>query len=278
MCDLNFISHVTQYNTMNRLEIVHKLMDAIRKSDDGVKAICNSTDVKDELRRAVVGGDTGRVKEILKRIVFPEHNAEIDVLGLFSALEPDEFGDTLLHHAARVGNEEVIPLLLSAGIGIDVQNNCGCTPLQSALLSGQYATARVLVVEGASTHTHSAGERSLLDSSNVPATWKLILGGTLDAEEVIILLMRNHNDVLKLMWDKMEQDCACLQMRSMQRYRPVIEFPEDCAELERISMGYFDDALKYLGREAMMDAICIQLYGIVNPNCSTMIPLEARLA
>jgi ankyrin repeat protein len=61
------------------------------------------------------------------------------------------FGWTLLHMSAFGGNAATTELLIKKGVAIEAraESKFRNTPLQAALLSGQYATARVLLDHGA---------------------------------------------------------------------------------------------------------------------------------
>src|SRR3954452_20584749 len=64
---------------------------------------------------------------------------------------PNHFGWTLLHLSAFGGNVATTELLLRKGAAIDVRagSKFRNTPLQTALLSSQYATAKILLDHGA---------------------------------------------------------------------------------------------------------------------------------
>jgi ankyrin repeat protein len=64
---------------------------------------------------------------------------------------PNHFGWTLLHLSAFGGNVATTELLLKKGATIDVRagSKFRNTPLQTALLSSQYATAKILLDHGA---------------------------------------------------------------------------------------------------------------------------------
>src|SRR4051794_2971573 len=64
---------------------------------------------------------------------------------------PNHFGWTLLHLSAFGGNVATTELLLKKGAAIDVRagSKFRNTPLQTALLSNQYATAKILLDHGA---------------------------------------------------------------------------------------------------------------------------------
>jgi ankyrin repeat protein len=64
---------------------------------------------------------------------------------------PNQFGWTLLHLAAYGGNAPNTELLLRRGAAVNVhaKTKFRNTPLQAALLTGQYATAKLLLEHGA---------------------------------------------------------------------------------------------------------------------------------
>lgn len=63
----------------------------------------------------------------------------------------NRFGWTLLHHSAFGGNAATTQLLLDRGAAVDVRADTKFrnTPLQAALLTGQYGTAKMLIEHGA---------------------------------------------------------------------------------------------------------------------------------
>ena len=66
-----------------------------------------------------------------------------------STLGPDEAGYTLLHDAARFGDFEITPALLSAGANIEARDKYGFTPLHEAAYMADYDTIHVLLTAGA---------------------------------------------------------------------------------------------------------------------------------
>jgi ankyrin repeat protein len=90
------------------------------------------------------------------------------------AIRDEKLGWSLLHAAAYSGNVELVKLLISRGAVVDAIANTKYknTPLQTAMLTGQGATARVLVEAGADvnhrqwegfTVLHDAASRGDLD-------------------------------------------------------------------------------------------------------------------
>ncbi|KAI3834075.1 hypothetical protein MKW92_007777, partial [Papaver armeniacum] len=61
---------------------------------------------------------------------------------------PDDSNCSPLHHAAIKGHKEIIPLLLSKGINVDVANEHG-SPLIFAAAHGYHDTVKVLLDHGA---------------------------------------------------------------------------------------------------------------------------------
>ncbi|KAM7542699.1 hypothetical protein Aperf_G00000007571 [Anoplocephala perfoliata] len=64
--------------------------------------------------------------------------------------QPDDFGDTPLHHAARIGSTASVYILFAYGCNLDPLNGEGYTPLYTALENERLDTARMLLFLGAS--------------------------------------------------------------------------------------------------------------------------------
>ncbi len=63
----------------------------------------------------------------------------------------DSSGESLIHHARSVG---VLEQLLRAGLGVELQNPVGFTPLMAAARDGRYSVARALFGAGADPTAH----------------------------------------------------------------------------------------------------------------------------
>lgn len=63
--------------------------------------------------------------------------------------EPDEAGETPLHHAAELNHIEAVRMLLDAGAAVDPENRDGVTPLMLAASHGYERIVRLLLAKGA---------------------------------------------------------------------------------------------------------------------------------
>ena len=77
-------------------------------------------------------------KELLEMLI--ESGANMNVA--------DECGSTLLHLAARKGQEVVVQLLIERGAELNVTNRAGLTPLHCAANNGHEEVARLLIAGG----------------------------------------------------------------------------------------------------------------------------------
>jgi uncharacterized protein len=70
-----------------------------------------------------------------------------------AAIDPrDQFGNTPLHWAAQSGNTAVIQMLVDAKAAIDPQNRQGVTPLMMAAKAGNAPAVRLFLKDGADPH------------------------------------------------------------------------------------------------------------------------------
>ena len=71
-------------------------------------------------------------------------------------------GPRPIHWASRNGHVAVVDILLSAGVGVDAQDNKGLTPLMMACMFGRSLTAAYLLGRGAQAHlTDMNGDSAL---------------------------------------------------------------------------------------------------------------------
>ena len=124
---------------------------------------------------AVQSGDIASVKKFL------DEGVPVDLT--------DEEGWSLLHHAAALGQVEVINLLREKGCHVDLIDNEGCTPLHYAATNGDIETIRLLIAMGSNVN-------SVDSEGNTPLKWSVMCeqntaieeltkhGGTVDVEEM----------------------------------------------------------------------------------------------
>ncbi|XP_026439867.1 26S proteasome non-ATPase regulatory subunit 10-like isoform X2 [Papaver somniferum] len=142
---------------------------------DGIPAILeNAKD--DDGRRAIhhvaAGGNVQVLKYLIEEIkldIEVEDNSGETLLnwatieGRLAAVEyllqmganpevPNDLDCSPLHHAAMRGHTEIIPLLLSKGINVDVTNELG-SPLQYAAAHGYHDVVKVLLDHGANPNS-----------------------------------------------------------------------------------------------------------------------------
>lgn len=99
----------------------------------------------------------------------------------------DEYGDTLLHSAARSGRIEVLKELLSMGAAADTccQGDCACTPLMVASRWCNLDSARLLIEHGAEISQENANGETSLDQVGNRAV------GSQDDRASMIAFLRN---------------------------------------------------------------------------------------
>ena len=85
---------------------------------------------------AVKEGDVERIQSIVAG------GADVDAA-------VDEHGSVSLHHAASLGNREILMLLLDgSGAQADIQNHDGDTPLHLAVANGRVSCVEILARRG----------------------------------------------------------------------------------------------------------------------------------
>lgn len=89
--------------------------------------------------------------------------------------DPDEEGNTPLHHAAELNRVEVVRLLLDAGASVDPTNRDGITPLMLAASHGHAIVVQLLLAKGANpAKTDFTGRDALGWAGNQPRVVQLL--------------------------------------------------------------------------------------------------------
>lgn len=91
------------------------------------------------LHRAVIEGRTERVKELMKRV---------------SLLDKDSKWMTALHHAAELGNSDVVRILLAKGAAPNAKTKFWMTPLHFAAIGGHTEVMALLLAPRAPSKSH----------------------------------------------------------------------------------------------------------------------------
>lgn len=74
----------------------------------------------------------------------------------------DGDGSTLLHHAARAGQLDVMELLITRGADLNAKSHTGWTPLRDAIVGHQAAALRLLLQRGADPRIEDDGGLSAI--------------------------------------------------------------------------------------------------------------------
>ena len=72
-------------------------------------------------------------------------------------------GQTLLHVAAKNKNMKVLKRVLSLGLDINHQDQCGHTPLMDAVLNGTKEAIKILLDHGADTIIRDSRQKMAID-------------------------------------------------------------------------------------------------------------------
>jgi hypothetical protein len=97
-----------------------------------------------EFMFATTAGDTDRIQKVLD--------------GGYDLFTKDSAGKTALHRAARYGHVDVINILISRGLPVDVRAMDGATPLMTAAGAGKGRAVKALLARGANINAQQAGK------------------------------------------------------------------------------------------------------------------------
>lgn len=99
----------------------------------------------------------------LMKAVMHEDLAEAQALaGQGDVNARNSYGWTALTHAARVGNTELMTLLIEQGAAIDAQDESGATPLIRAATRGHLEAVELLLARGADVNRKDESQSSAL--------------------------------------------------------------------------------------------------------------------
>ena len=75
----------------------------------------------------------------------------------------NNYGETLLHFAARSKNSQVVERLLSLGLDVNQQDYSGWTPLMDAVFYNNKEDVRILLEHGADTKIKNNDQKKAID-------------------------------------------------------------------------------------------------------------------
>ena len=130
---------------------------------------------KGDILDALQSGDIVSVKKFL------DEGVTVDL--------SDEEGWSLLHHAAALGQVEVINLLREKGYRVDLIDNKGRTPFHYAVINGDIETIRLLIMMGSNVNSvdnegNTPLKLSVMFEQNTAIEELTKHGGTVEIEEV----------------------------------------------------------------------------------------------
>lgn len=89
-------------------------------------------------------------------------------------MSADTWGNTALHHAARLGDTDAAERLIAAGAMVDAPNRSGATPLMLAARCGRWRTGSLLLAHGADMHRKDSQGRTPLQQAALAGNWRLL--------------------------------------------------------------------------------------------------------
>jgi len=114
-------------------------LEKIHRKPEFAKTVSrNSIPVSRQLFHAISEGDVSSVKALLKRSP-----------GLINRKSSDKQKNSFLHFAAGRGHKEIVQLILSKGVDVNIANKNGGTPLHRAAYMGHKDVVAVLLENGA---------------------------------------------------------------------------------------------------------------------------------
>jgi ankyrin repeat protein len=129
----------------------------------------------------------------LKLVGLIESSATQEFINVFNKLKPspdfsvdqiDIYGNTLLYHACKEGQQEMVEFLLKQGASLDEKNIWGTSPLHVAAMFGRTQIIKILLESGAR-----------VDIRNVPEATPLHLAVEKNYPEIVLLLLAGGADI-----------------------------------------------------------------------------------
>ncbi|XP_056393125.1 caskin-1 isoform X4 [Hyla sarda] len=151
-----------------------------------------------ELLQAVKAEDLGMVQKLLQR----PKAGKAKLLGSAKRVNvnfQDTDGFSALHHAALIGNTELISLLLEAQAAVDIKDNKGMRPLHYAAWQGKKEPMKLLLMSGSAVNIQS-------DEGQIPLH-QAAQHGHYDVSEM--LLQHQSNPCIMDISGKTPLDLAC---------------------------------------------------------------------
>lgn len=141
----------------------------------------------------------------------------LDVIRKFSKdtlCQVDKYGNTLVHHAALFNRSELIPFLMSSGIGLSSKNKAGFCPIHMAVLANEFSILNEFLERGSFDNVFLC---QLILPSKQPVTVKLdtlYAAITIGNRAMVKMLLNERTDaqltIEKLSGNKTEIFCNVL--------------------------------------------------------------------